>query len=125
MNELAKRDLVAGHERQQYHYRYKTTRSQPVLDSWLSVDNLGPAGRDRVIDSMAQDLSVLDHYTLGMVATVTGLTNSAWISNQLAVNFSRTAIWVCPEFGLGMDTADCAGFQLLVTVLTNQVDASG
>ena len=36
---------------------------------------------------MVLDLPVLDHYTLGTVVAVTGLTNSAWISNQLAVNF--------------------------------------
>ena len=40
-----------------------------------------------VIDPMVLNLPVLDHYTLGTVVAVTRLTNSAWISNQLAVNF--------------------------------------
>ena len=67
-----------------------------------------------VIDPMVLDLSVLDHYTLGMVVTVTGLTT---IVPGLAPNLpsisSCTAIWVSrPEFGLGLDTADFADFQL-------------
>ena len=40
-----------------------------------------------VIDPMVLNLPVLDHYTLGTVVAVTGLTNSVGISNQLAVNF--------------------------------------
>ena len=67
-----------------------------------------------VIDPMALNLPVLDHYTLGTVVSVTGLTNSVGICNQLAVNFQLHGHVSVPrpEFGLGLDTADFAGFQL-------------